>query len=845
MAFTRTAKIWTIILGIPAFLLLAGIIFAKVYFAGDRLKAMVIPQIVNATHREVGLKDISLSVFPTLSVSMESLTIANPTTGTFESAHFISLGELDVNVKILPLLGGSVEISEIILNNPHIALEVTKDGMKNYKLGKGGEAASTPKASTESSSGELLIGNFQIHNGTIESINKKFDTRMLIEGFEQTTSAEMNQGENALRIHGTTSIAKFSYGTLGAWYISDQPVTATEELSYSAGKDVLTFDATEIKIRDLPLKVTGTIADIMQETLQMDLAVTAPNVTMQQLLSLIPPEKLKAAEGMTSTGDVSFSLTMKGPSSETMNPETKGTFTVSNGTVQYSGLPKAITGIQVNGMFEQPPAPIDNKDIGTFSIDRFSAKLGTNTIDGTLKVNNFNNPTLATTLNCAMNLDEVKEFYPLEQGTELHGLMKARVTINGKPKVQESIKADGNVEFKNVTMKTATSPKPLQNLNGNITFNNQVVESKQLAMNIGESDMNLSFSVKNYLGMVMKDSAKGSGKPAATLTLKSKQLRMADLMSEESAAVPVSGRGKNTSPAAAGILPGMKVNADVSIDKLVTEKFTFTNARGTAALSDGVVNLNQFSVNAFDGAINTKGMIDLRDPKKMPFDFNLDIKNVESSSLLPNFTSFGKYLFGKFSTSTKLKGDLNDTLGLEPQSLLGNGTVLISEGKLLGLPIMEKLSNLINVSELKSVNFKDWTNAFTIENGRLSVKDLKVNAGETGLFVSGSQGLDGSLDYSLNVKLPESFSNRIKLPGVGDQLLEYFKDKDGKISLSFGVGGAMENPALKIDTKSQEEMAKQALEQKKQKAIDDAKKKLDDELKKKLGDGLKNILKKP
>ena len=294
-----------------------------------------------------------------------------------------------------------------------------------------------------------------------------------------------------------------------------------------------------------------------------------------------------------------------------------------------------------------------------------------------------------------------------------------------------------------------------------------------------------------------------------------------------------------------GLPPGLKVNANLAVDKLVTEKFTFTNARGEAAVADGIVRLNQFSVNAFDGTIKSKGTLDLRDPKKSPFDFDLDVKNVESSSMLPNFTTFGQYLFGKLSTTTALKGDLNDTLGLDPQSLLGKGTVNMTDGKLIGLPMMEKLSGLINIAELKSINFKDWTNEFSVENGRFTVKDLKVNAGPTGLALDGSQGLDGSLNYVLSVKLPESFSDRIKLPGVGAQLLDYMKDKDGRYNLSFNVGGMMSTPSVSVNTKAQEDIAKQALEAQKQKLLDDAKKKTTDDLKKKLEGGLKNLLKKP
>ena len=184
--------------------------------------------------------------------------------------------------------------------------------------------------------------------------------------------------------------------------------------------------------------------------------------------------------------------------------------------------------------------------------------------------------------------------------------------------------------------------------------------------------------------------------------------------------------------------------------------------------------------------------------------------------------------------STQMKGDLNDTLGLNRQTLLGNGNVQMNEGKLVGFPLTSKLADMTNLSELREINFKDWTNAFSISNGRFVVKDLKVSAGQIGLLVGGSQGLDGSLDYTLTVKLPESYASRLSLPGVASNLVQFFKDKDGKLALNFQVTGSASEPVLHLDTHAQQDAAKNLLQQK-----------AGDELKKKAEEGLKSLFKRP
>lgn len=841
MALSRKLKIWIIVLSIPIGLIVAGIFVAKLYFTSERLKELVIPPLREATHREVAIADITLSFFPSFGLSIDGLTISTAAGADYDRLDLLAIDHVTVNVKLLGLLSDKLEITHVAVDRPRVYLEVNKDGRKNYSSAAVQQAASHTGSGT-TNTGALLLANLEITGGEIEYINKKFDSRMKVAGLRQTARAELRSGENVVLVEGSSSIESFSYGSLGAWYLSGQPIQADEQLSYRIADDVLVFDDVKVHVREMPLRITGKISQLQQTTLMMDIDVSSPGVKMDQLLSLIPPELLQSAKGLASSGDVAFRTSIKGPSSETMNPAVIGSFSVANGTVRYSGFPQSITNINVEGSFEQPSAPIMKKDIGTFNIEKLTASPGNDRISGALSVTNFENPHLTASFNGLMNLNNVHTYYPLEKGTELNGIMKAsNIALDGKVNSPQTMKAGGAIEFQNVAIQSAGSKQPIRNLNGTITFNNQKIESKQLALTIGESDLNLAFSLKDYLAMIAKDSSNKSVKPSATVTLRSRQLRTADLMGDENTTSSKTSGAAKASPAGGGMLPGFDIDADVAIDKLVTEKFTFTNARGAAAIAGGIINLKNFAVNAFNGEIVTRGTLDVRDQAKRPFNLDLDIKGVESNAFLSNFTSFGQYLFGKFSTTTKLQGDLNDTLGLNPKTLLGDGTVQIAEGKLLGFPLTQKLASFTGLDDLKAVNFKEWTNAFSVSNGRFNVKNLNVNTGTTSLLLGGSQGLDGSLDYLLTLKLPESVSERMKIQGVGSELLQFLKDKEGRINLGFQVTGTASEPVLRFDTEAPKEMARKALEQK----GNEAKQKLENELRKKAVEGLKNLLKRP
>ncbi|MFI5251433.1 MAG: AsmA-like C-terminal region-containing protein [Bacteroidota bacterium] len=830
MALTKTAKIWLYIIGIPVGLIIIAVIGAKLYFTDARLRALIIPKVEEATSRTVTVGDASLSVFPSIGLSLDNLVISNRLGTHFDRPEMVALDHLQLNVNLLALFRNEIDVTSITIDHPVIYLEIQPDGLKNYSDKTAANEAPSTTTAQAGGTGALLLQNLEITNGEILQVDKKFDARMAISGLHLQARGGMGRGANTLQLTFETTVDKFSYGSLASNFLEDLPITARGALSLDQSKQSLSIDSVGVRLKDLPLSVHGNVTDL-NTVPYLDLLVDAPNANMTALLSLVPPEMLKAAKGINSSGSIDLSVIIKGVSSDKMNPGVRGRFALSNGKVQYASLPKSITNISVEGMFEKPAAEIGAKGIGTFNIDKLSASLGDNLITGKLDMTNFSDPVIAASMNGAVNLSDVKSYYPLEEGTEVSGMLKSNVSIEGKVKVPTSIKASGSLEFQDVSYKSAASPKPLQHLNGVINFNNQVIQSKQLSMNIGESDLNLAFTLNNYLALVMKEAGQ-AGKPNAMITLNSKQLRTADLVSEKK---PDTSRVKTkTASDQTGVLPGFDLSANLSIGKLAMEKFDFTNVHGTLSASQGIVTLQNFSFNAFDGNIISKGTLDLRDAKKKPFNFDLNIVGVDGNTMLSKFSSFGKNIFGKFTMNTKMKGDLDDTLGLVRQTLAGDGTVQVNDGKLVGFALTNKLADYTGLSEFRQIDFKNWSNAFTIADGKMNLKNLAVHSPSADFTVNGNQGLDGNMDFMLNAKLNQAVSSRINLQGVGAELLQFFKDKDGRVNLNFAVTGMVDSPALRLDTQAQQDMAKKALENK-----------VGDDLKKKAEDALKNLFKKP
>src|ERR1043165_6864802 len=121
----------------------------------DRYK----PLIEDALNRKVQLQDIRLTMWPRIGARVAGFTVLDDP--AFGSSPFTSLRSLDVGVKLMPLLSGKVEVEDITLHDPVIAIIKNKNGILNVStVGRTGVALPTtpsraPIPSTEEHTSEL------------------------------------------------------------------------------------------------------------------------------------------------------------------------------------------------------------------------------------------------------------------------------------------------------------------------------------------------------------------------------------------------------------------------------------------------------------------------------------------------------------------------------------------------------------------------------------------------------------------------------------------------------------------------------------------------------------------
>ncbi len=238
------------------------------------------------------------------------------------------------------------------------------------------------------------------------------------------------------------------------------------------------------------------------------------------------------------------------------------------------------------------------------------------------------------------------------------------------------------------------------------------------------------------------------------------------------------------------LLKDLRFNADIGIDSLRVAKLNLSAIKLHADGKDGLVNLQPFSANLYDGTITVTGEIDVR-PAVPVMTLNKKLENVELGPMLVDMTG-RKEISGRANIDVNLK-----TRGFNRDELTrnSNGRVKLSiaDGKIKRLQILETIRMAKALLDQKAVShaaesqptaFATLTASGVLVNGVFKNDDLK--AASDLMKVTGKGKVDfvqEHIDYLLTVYL----TDRVERDG-DTGLVEL-----GKMAIPYRVKGSFTN----------------------------------------------------
>ncbi|OEK07453.1 AsmA family protein [Roseivirga misakiensis] len=443
-------------------------------------------------------------------------------------------------------------------------------------------------------------------------------------------------------------------------------------------------------------------------------------------------------------------------------------------------------------------------------VDNISMQLDGQPFQSNMTLENPDNLAWDVKMQGNLDLDKLMKLYPME-GMQLKGQITTALSSKGKMSDLEAhrynrIPTKGSLTLENFDYQGDGIDQPITISKAEAKFTNEQIELSEYSGTAGSTRYNMTGKLTNYLGFALKDEVL-----EGALSVTADQLAISEWMiSEEEEGTSVSEAGDEQPMEVVRIPENVQFNLQTSVGKVTYNSLEMNNMKGQVVVSKGKINLKGAGFNAMNGRVDVNGEYDSK-PDQPTFDFKFGAKQISIPSsfqaldMVQKMAPVAEKMTGQFTSNFSLKGILGADMMPDYTSLTGGGLIQILEASLGGnSDLLSGLSSVTKLAKVGTATLDKIKMTAEIKEGRLFIKPFDVKLGDYQTQVSGSTGIDGSIDYILKMDVPAG-----KVGGQLNSLVSSFTGGQSivgeNITLNIGMGGVFSKPEFSLRSVSSEE----------------------------------------
>ena len=748
--------------------------------------------------------DISLlRHFPHASLELKGLTVVG--VEPFGGDTIVAARRISVVVNLMSLFGDEgFEVSKIILAGPALHAHKLADGRVNWDIVKssGGEPAGEEPGTEEPSSFRLSVRDFRISGATIRYEDDSTGMRFITTPLSLRLRGDMSAAQTDLDLRLTAGGMRLVSG--GVPLLSDAEAELDAVIAADLANNRFTFSHNRLRLNAVEVALDGWV-ELKDDAVAMDLTAGCDKVQFKDVLSLVPAFYTRDFRNLSAGGELSMALwargEMRGPALPAFELKTE----VRNGSFQYSSLPRAVDGINIAARVANPGGVMDKTEV---DLSKFTLRMAGNTLSATLHATNLvSDPTFRAAADGRVDLGAVKEVYPLEKGVGLSGLISADVKVSGRmsdieKNRYERIGASGTFVVEKLGLTMPGLPA-VHIRRAAATITPASMTLGEFGVTVGRSDLAANGQLSGYIGYLLRGDVL-SGR----LYVKSDLLDLNEIM----AVVPASDEAEPVAEPAAPVqvleVPrNLNLSLNTELQKVLFQKMTVGGIVGEMRVADGMLSLNRLRMQLFGGSGTASGSYSTAaDPQRPALKLALGLSGASFSrtfdelemvqKLVPLFAKTG----GDYSLSLDMTAALDAQMSPDLQSVNATGEIKSANIHIQNLEAFDALAKALGNDDLRKIEAKDVAIRFAIRDGRITTQPFDLKMGGINVNMSGSTGLDQTIDYTAKVSLPA---------GSTGGILQ---------SINVGIGGTFSAPKITLGVKeAAQEAVKNVIDQQIQK----------------------------
>lgn len=733
--------------------------------------------------------DISLlRNFPNASLNLKGLTLVG--TDRFEGDTIVAARRITVVVNLMSLVGDEgFEVRKIILASPALHAHKLADGAVNWDVMKPSEPADTTAAEEAApSSFRLSVRDFRLTDAVIRYEDDSTGMELRTAPLSLRLSGDMSAESTQLDLDLLAGGVDFTQG--GVPLLHDAELALDAEIDADLAEGRFTFSRNTLRLNAIEMRLDGWVQQV-GDALAMDVSAGCSEVRFKDLLSLIPAFYKHEFRSLAASGELSMELWARGQMHGAQLPAFELKTEVHNGSFQYSSLPKAVTDINIAAKVSNAGGELDKTEV---EISEFGLKMAGNSLSATgYATNLMSDPTFRATLSGRVDLGAIREVYPLEKGIDLAGRIAASMKLAGRMSDVESgryerISASGSLVVEQLGLHVQQLPEVFIR-RAAATISPQAMTLGEFGVTVGGSDLSATGQLTGYLGYLMRGE-----QLAGRLYVKSDLLDLNEIR----AAVPADAEAESAdaekpaeeaaaAPAQAIVVPkNLNLSLNAELKKVLFEKMVITDIAGEMSVAGGTLSLDRLGLQLFGGKASASGRYSTAaDPAHPTLSLAASIakasfpRTFEEIEAVRQLAPIFEKASGDYSLSIDMRTTLDAAMSPDLMSLTAQGEISSENVSVEGVEVFDKLADLLKNDKLRRIEARDLKIRFSIKDGRVTTEPFDLKMGDVNVNMSGTTGLDRTIDYTAKVTLPA---------GVGGVL--------GAVNV--GIGGTFTSPKITL-----------------------------------------------
>lgn len=733
--------------------------------------------------------DISLlRNFPNASLNLKGLTLVG--TDRFEGDTIVAARRITVVVNLMSLVGDEgFEVRKIILASPALHAHKLADGAVNWDVMKPSEPADTTAAEESApSSFRLSVRDFRLTDAVIRYEDDSTGMELRTAPLSLRLSGDMSAESTQLDLDLLAGGVDFTQG--GVPLLHDAELALDAEIDADLAEGRFTFSRNTLRLNAIEMRLDGWVQQV-GDALAMDVSAGCSEVRFKDLLSLIPAFYKHEFRSLAASGELSMELWARGQMHGAQLPAFELKTEVHNGSFQYSSLPKAVTDINIAAKVSNAGGELDKTEV---EISEFGLKMAGNSLSATgYATNLMSDPTFRATLSGRVDLGAIREVYPLEKGIDLAGRIAASMKLSGRMSDVESgryerISASGSLVVEQLGLHVQQLPEVFIR-RAAATISPQAMTLGEFGVTVGGSDLSATGQLTGYLGYLMRGE-----QLAGRLYVKSDLLDLNEIRAavpadaeEESAEAEKPAEEAAAAPAQAIVVPkNLNLSLNAELKKVLFEKMVITDIAGEMSVAGGTLSLDRLGLQLFGGKASASGRYSTAaDPAHPTLSLAASIakasfpRTFEEIEAVRQLAPIFEKASGDYSLSIDMRTTLDAAMSPDLMSLTAQGELSSENVSVEGVEVFDKLADLLKNDKLRRIEARDLKIRFSIKDGRVTTEPFDLKMGDVNVNMSGTTGLDRTIDYTAKVTLPA---------GVGGVL--------GAVNV--GIGGTFTSPKITL-----------------------------------------------